>query len=87
MKYPSPAPVPIELPCPKRMALLREYARITEDLARCVEELRNLTASAHTNAFEQAWERCESLRSEAAAAMRKVYAHIRAHRCALGVQK
>ena len=75
VKQPSPSPTtgPLQLACPKRMALMREYARLTQELSICVEELRKLAMSADPHDCEQRWRRCERARDEAAVGMRKVY--------------
>ena len=73
------------MPCPERARLLDLYSDATHNLLDLVIELRDVAISYEVDAFDRAWEHCESARRHCADVRQQIYAHAAEHQCALSL--
>ena len=76
-----------QMPCAERIRLLDRYARATSRFSDSVGQLKNAASSFEVDAFNSAFEGCETARRRCLDACSQVYDHIREHRCALSVPR
>jgi uncharacterized SAM-dependent methyltransferase len=69
--------------CDERRRLLDSYARATSELTFFGREVSNAAISYEADAFQRAWDHCESVRQRCAAIRHELTRHIQEHGCSL----
>ncbi len=72
-----------QLPCAERVRLLELYSYATGDFSYLVAKLSDIALSYEIDAFNRAWEQCESARKYCSDIREQIYTHLDEHRCAL----
>lgn len=75
------------MPCRERYRLMQIYSDAARKLCVAVATLRDSAMVCDPETFDRAWERCEELSALCVDIRREIYGHIRAHRCALELQR